>query len=117
VTQRLWKPKDGRPRFRALGLNYATVNFGAFPGSNFASVTIPDAAAGSDLSALILCQVAAVATVDHSADEHAVDGPRVSAAPDGNGNVVISAYPNNNVPGIDNMMVWGQWTVAWSYLQ
>jgi hypothetical protein len=99
------------------GLNYATVNFGAFPGSNFATTTIPDAAAGTDVDAPVIAFVAPIATTDHSADEHAVDGPIVSAYGDGNGNIVINAYPNNNVPAIDNMKPWGAWTVAWAYLQ
>jgi hypothetical protein len=99
------------------GVNYATVNFGAFPGSNFASVTIPDAIAGTDTNALIDVRVVPVATVDHTADEHSIDGPIVSAYGDGNGNIIINAYPNNNVPNVDSMMPWGKWTVAWSYMQ
>lgn len=112
VAKGEWAPIDP-----GSGLNYAVVDFGVFPGSNFASTTIPDAAPPSDTVALIACQVVPVATVDHSADEHAVDGPIVSAVPDGNGNILINAIPNNNVPKIDSMMPWGKWSVAWTYLQ
>jgi hypothetical protein len=61
--------------------------------------------------------VVPIATADHSADEHAVDAPLVSMQADGNGNLVISAYPNTNVVPVDNMMPWGKWSVGWTYLQ
>lgn len=97
------------------GLNYAVVDFGAFPGSNGATATIPDALP-ADGAAIIMVQVMPVATVDHSADEHAVDGPIVSAVPDGLGNLLINAYPNSNVIKTDNMMPWGKWSVGWAFL-
>jgi hypothetical protein len=90
------------------------VDFGAFPGSLFASTTIP--AVSRDSSALVEAFVVPVATADHSADEHTVDGPVVYAQSDGAGNIVISATANNNVVPIDNMMPWGKWSVAWNYL-
>lgn len=99
------------------GPNVSLLDFGAFPGSNFATVTVGGVLPGVDSSAVMEAFVVAQATVDHSADEHAVDGPIVSAVADGNGNVVITAYPNNNVPKTDSMMPWGKWSVAWSMLQ
>jgi hypothetical protein len=105
------------PPIAGSNLNYAVVDFGAFPGSNFASTRITGAAPGADVNGLIEVRVVPVATADHSADEHEVDGPIVSAAPDGRGNIVINAYPNNNVPAIDNMMLWGKWTIAWTFMQ
>ena len=98
------------------GANVVVVDFGAFPGSNYATTTIPDSAA-PDISLPLMALVLDVATVDHSADEHAVDGPVVSAVADGSGNVIINAYPNSNVPKTDVMMPWGKWTVAWSVFE
>lgn len=95
----------------------AVVDFGAFPGSLSASTTVSGVLPSGDISGPIVCQIIPVATVDHSADEHAVDGPTVSAQPDGNGNLIISAYPNTNVIPVDDMMPWGKWTVAWFFVQ
>jgi hypothetical protein len=97
----------------------ATINFGAFPGSSSATVTFAaptPADANSQLSAWII----PVATADHSADEHIVDPPRVSAALDGLGNAVITGVSNipNALdrinPGPDPMP-YGAWSVAWAF--
>lgn len=90
------------------------LDFGTFPGSFVASTTVP--AVSRDSAALVEAFVVPVATDDHSADEHAIDAPIVSAQADGAGNIVISAYPNSNVVPIDKMMPWGKWSVAWNYL-
>jgi len=97
------------------GINVLTVDFGAFPGSLSASVTVP--AVMKDANALVDAYVVPHATADHSADEHAVDGPVVSAQSDGAGNLIISAYPNTNVIPTDSMMPWGKWSIAWNFLQ
>ena len=89
------------------------VDFGAFPGSHFASVTF-GGGMPADSSALLQAFVIAADTADHLADEHVVDGPILSAISDGLGNVIINAYPNNNVPKIDSMMTWGKWSVGWN---
>lgn len=103
------------PVIPGSGINVVTVDFGAFPGSLGATTTI--ASVTRDSTALVEASVVPIATADHTADEHAVDAPIVSAQSDGNGNLVISAYPNMNVIPVDNMMPWGKWSVAWSYLQ
>lgn len=112
------------PYFRALGwlpvlpgsgTSVVTVDFGAFPGSLVATTTVPDVS--RDATALVDAYVVPIATADHSADEHAVDAPIVSAQSDGAGNIVITAIPNNNVLPIDAMMPWGKWSVAWNYVQ
>jgi hypothetical protein len=93
------------------------VDFGAFPGSSYASTTIPDAVPQGDSNALVQAYVVPIATVDHSADEHVVDGPILSVAEDGAGNLIISAIPNGQVFQTDGMMPWGKWSVAWNFLQ
>jgi len=90
------------------------LDFGAFPGSLNATTTIPDVS--RDAAAMVSAFVVPIATADHSADEHAVDAPIVSAQADGLGNIIISAYPNTNVIPVDSMMPWGKWSVAWEYL-
>lgn len=110
------------PVIPGSGLNYSVVDFGAFPGSAFASVAIPDAAP-ADTAALLLAQVMPVATADHSADEHLVDPPLVTAVPDGSGNVIISAVPGVGFrlpqPAQDapDPMPYGKWSVGWAFLQ
>lgn len=103
-----------RPTELGSTLSPVIIDFGAFPGSLFASTTVPGVS--RDAAAMIGAFVVPIATADHSADEHAVDAPIVSAQADGAGNIVISAYPNTNVVPIDKMMPWGKWSVAWNYL-
>lgn len=93
------------------------VDFGAFPGSSYASATIPDSVPPGDTNALVQAYVVPIATADHSADEHLVDGPILSVAEDGAGNLIISAIPNGQVFQTDGMMPWGKWSVAWNFLQ
>lgn len=102
-----------------------TVNFGAFPGTGDASVTVTGQAtilAGSLVEAWIM----PTATADHSADEHWVDPPRVMA-----GNVVAgtgftiyaTSRDDNEFPTVpangrrqefsNTNALYGQWTVAW----
>jgi hypothetical protein len=101
------------PLVPSSGQNVGVVDFGAFPGSNYATATFPSGLP-ADSTALLQAFVIAADTVDHSADEHVVDGPIVSAVADGLGNVIINAYPNNNVPKVDVMMPWGKWSVGWA---
>jgi len=58
-----------------------TVNFGAFPGVSDTSVAVPST--GILAGSLVEAWVPAVLTGDHSADEHFVDPPYVTA-----GNIV-----------------------------
>lgn len=97
------------------GVNVVLLDFGAFPGAFTATVTVPDVS--RDATAMVEAYIVPIATVDHSADEHAVDAPIVSAQSDGAGNIVISGFPNNNVIPVDNMRPWGKWSVAWNYVQ
>lgn len=83
-----------------------TVNFGAFPGSADASVVVSGQAsilAGSLVEAWIF----PVATVDHSADEHWVDKPEVTAA-----SVVAGAGFTIFANALNNRL-YGLYTVAW----
>jgi hypothetical protein len=112
--------------------NTTTIDFGAYPGAEEASVTITGQA--SILSgSLVEAWIMPTATADHSADEHRLDPPRVIA-----GNVVAatgftiyghaetSAQPDlDGVSGLgkgvliqnsgnaNNARVYGTWTVAW----
>ena len=109
----------------------AILNFGAFPGSPQASVTV-SATDPSDTAAEIDAWVIPVATVDHSADEHTYDPPRVSGAVVGS-TIVITGFPSGRdefVPagtpfgqsstsqmpiGEIQCMPYGQWSVAWAF--
>lgn len=109
----------------------ATLDFGPFPGSPSASVTIP-AVDAADPNAVLDAWIVQVATVDHSADEHAVDPPMVSAVADGNGNIIITGGPSGRdlfVPpgtpygaassqqpiGQIQLMPVGKWSVGWAF--
>lgn len=103
-----------------------TVDFGAFPGNADTTVVVTGQAAITG-SSLVEAWIYPVDTVDHSADEHIVDPPRVIAggvvnatgftiyafaqafaAGDGAANELIKGP----VPG-DTPRVYGLWTVAW----
>jgi hypothetical protein len=87
----------------------ATIDFGAIPGASDTNLAVTgqdDIAAGASVEAFII----PTATVDHSADEHVVDPPRVCA-----GNVVagtgFTIYANYPGP----MLAYGKWTVGWRW--
>lgn len=83
-----------------------TVNFGAHPGSDVASVTVTgqtQIAASAAVDAWLLAKE----TPDHSVDEHLVDGPVVlaGAVVAGVGLTIYAAAQNGNLTGA--------WSVAW----
>ena len=110
----------------------ATINFGAFPGSPFATTTME--ASPSTTSQNVNAWVMPIATADHSADEHVADPPRVSAYADGNGNVIIEGFPSGRdkpVPAgtafgqtttsqmpiaTQQPMPYGAWSVGWAFV-
>lgn len=127
-----------------LHTGVTSVNFGAFPGKTDASVAVigqATIAAGSTVQAWL----APVATADHTADEHLVDGPIVMAGlivpgvgftiyarqalqvPPANDDRLqaMSKYVNGapNVTGAQSGFVftgntplcYGLWTVAWAW--
>lgn len=122
------------PAFEGSGLpssGVAVIDFGAFPGSPFASTTVV-AIDASDPNAILDAWVTQVATVDHSADEHAADPPLVSAVADGAGNIIIIGQPSGRdlfVPpgtppagassqapiGQTQLTPVGKWSVAWAF--
>jgi hypothetical protein len=97
------------------GTGTTTVNFGAFPGSTDTTVTITGQAsivAGS----LVEAWIRPVATADHSADEHWVERPEVTA-----GNIVAATgftiYAKApDEPNIKDQRLYGQYTVAWAWV-
>lgn len=109
----------------------AVVDFGAFPGKPVAEATVNGAAI--DLNAILQVQVVAVASVDHSADEHAVDPPMVSGQVSGN-TIILRANCSGRdrpvPPGIPFGQVntsqmpiprrqptpYGKWNVAWAFV-
>ncbi|HSW91836.1 MAG TPA: hypothetical protein VLG09_04275 [Candidatus Saccharimonadales bacterium] len=109
-----------------------TVDFGSFPGASNTSVAItgiPSILTTSLIEAWLL----PVATADHSADEHIVDGPIITAgnislgvgftiyAVARDGIPVPDAIRSNGAPGNQSTqehgrkapMPYGLWTVAW----
>ena len=83
-----------------------TINFGAFPGGTDASVVISGQAsilAGSLVEAWVL----PAATADHSADEHWLDKPDVTACAvvAGTGFSIYALAKTNRLYGL--------WNIAW----
>lgn len=110
----------------------ATLDFGSFPGSVSATVTVA-ATDPFDPNAEIDAWVIPVATADHTADEHIADPPRVQAAISGS-TIVISGFasgrdlpvPNQTPfgnPALSSQMLigsrqltpYGKWSVAWAF--
>lgn len=110
----------------------ATLDFGVFPGSPSATTTVV-AVDASDPSAVLDAWITQVATVDHSADEHAADPPMVAIVADGAGNIIITGQPSGRdmivQPGVatghvntsqapigqTQLMPVGKWSVAWAF--
>lgn len=91
-------------------LGAGVVDFGAAPGGFDASLVITGQQ-GINANAVVDAWVVATATADHSADEHWVDPPRVIAGAIVPG-VGFTIYANAQSPG----PAYGQWTVAWQWL-
>lgn len=88
----------------------ATIDFGTFPGATDTSLAV--AGQGSIVSGtLVEAWIRPVATADHTADEHWVEGIDVFAAniQAGTG---FTIYARTN----DNIRLYGQWTVAWAWV-
>jgi len=83
----------------------AVVDFGAFPGSDTASIAVADATIGAGSAVLTAVQVAASA--DHSADEHLVEEMDVLAGPSVAG-VGFTLYARTR-----NTRLYGLWNLAW----
>jgi hypothetical protein len=108
----------------------AVLDFGAFPGAPLTEATVLGAAI--DSNAVLKVWVPAVASVDHSADEHSVDPPMVSGQVTGS-TLVIRAncsgrdrpVPPGVAPGNTansqmpiprrQLQPYGKWNVAWAF--
>lgn len=91
-----------------------TVNFGVFPGTDAASVSV--AVSGSPT--LGEAWIVPTATADHSADEHLLAAPRVVAAVPSGGSMTITAVAQEGEAGsaVRNTSAprtYGLWTVGW----
>lgn len=105
----------------------STIDFGAFPGASDTSLVVSSAsiAAGSRIT----LSIAAVATSDHSADEHVCEEIDVfPSSPNAGVGFTIYARGRGQTMGPDlpyrrgqagadagNCRRYGQWTVNWSY--
>jgi hypothetical protein len=83
-----------------------TINFGAHPGNTNVALDITgqtEIASGAEVDAWLT----AIATADHSIDEHVVDGPIVIA-----GNVVAGVGFTIYAAAKDGH-AYGEWSVSW----
>ena len=85
------------------------VNFGAFPGSTDASLTITGQTAIT-LSSIVEAWLTPIDTADHSADEHIIDSPEVFA-----GNIVAGVGFTIYAVIKDQYRKYGQYTVSWRW--
>jgi|SRR5882724_12400638 len=121
-------PADaGGGGFPSYGI--AIVDFGAFPGKPLAEVAVTVGAV--DLNVPVDVDVTAVASVDHTADEHSVDPPMVSAQLSGATLTIRANCSGRDLPvppGIPfgntansqrpiarrQLQPYGKWNVAWT---
>lgn len=94
-----------------------TLNFGAFPGASHVEATL--GVNGITTADNPTAWLVPVATADHTADEHAVEPIRITAACNADDvltfracveNARTTGAINNNVP-----TAYGLWTVAWEF--
>jgi len=94
----------------STGTSLTAIDFGAFPGSPDTSLTItglPGILATSTIDGWIVAKD----TVDHSADEHWVDPPLVTA-----GNIVPGVGFTIYATTRDNNRAYGLWSVGWQVI-
>jgi hypothetical protein len=108
----------------------AILDFGPFPGSSTATVSVIGGNAFNS-SNVVDAWITPIATADHSADEHQIDPPLVSAVISGS-NIIITGYPsgrdlavppgtpfgntaNSQMPiASQQLMPYGKWSVGWA---
>jgi hypothetical protein len=81
-----------------------TVDFGAFPGKTDTTATVTGITGSPAQGEAYLIPVA---TADHTAEEHVVDGPVVMAVPPSGGNMTV--YARTASPG----RAYGLWSIGW----
>jgi hypothetical protein len=94
-----------------------TIDFGAVPGVSHVSLNV--SSPGIEVGSLVEAWLVPVATNDHSADEHVVDGPLIFAHINSPGvGITIHARVKDHgsspvpIPGPDPVC-YGKWTVGW----
>jgi hypothetical protein len=83
-----------------------TIDFGAFPGSNYASTTITFSDV-YDPNAIIDAWILPATTADHSADEHVVDPPLITVTNNGDGTITINGVPSGRDPFVPALIPFG----------
>lgn len=95
----------------ASGTGTALLDFGAFPGKTDVSLAVTGQAT-IGAAALAEAWIWPVATVDHSADEHAVEALRVFARD-------VVAGTGFTIQGVSDgwpaKFIYGKWTIAWAW--
>lgn len=106
------------------GSGTTTIDFGAFPGTTDATVTVTGQT-GISAGSLVEAWVYPTATADHTVDEHWVDPPDVKAGNvvAGTGFTIYGVVRNRSdrgpvgdslrVRNTDTPMTYGLWTVGW----
>lgn len=125
------------------GKGVIEIDFGAFPGQSDVSVLVPETGVSDHPTSLAEVWLVAVATADHTADEHIMEsiqaraGPCVAGVgfmayafnisqihaglvPGGEGRAAtatVGAQSNDGMPRIGGLgtRIWGKWTLAWAW--
>jgi hypothetical protein len=90
----------------------ASLDFGAFPGSSHVALAVTGQDGIEATSCLKAC-ICPTATADHSVDEHVVESIQISA-----GNIVAGTgftIYGKNLSTLGNTLIYGTWTVRWSW--
>ena len=90
----------------------ALLDFGAFPGNADASLDV--LTTGVISSSQVEAWVQPAATVDHSADEHRVEGLKVFASYKVDGTITITGFEDSPVTvNNDGHRLYGKWNIGW----
>ena len=108
-----------------MATGIATLDFGALPGKQDASVAVTGQA-GIVSGSLVGAWIRPVATADHLADEHLVEGLRIYAADivAGTGFTIYGFHDHGASESNDRADVgtardhfcWGRFTIAWAWV-
>lgn len=94
----------------------ATVDFGALPGKQDASVAVTgQATIGS--GSLVEAWIVPLAGTDHTADEHMVEGLKLFTGSliAGTGFTIYAMHEHGTSPGRDHF-AWGRFNVGWAWV-
>jgi hypothetical protein len=99
-----------------MSTGIAALDFGAFPGKSDAALDV--ATVGVISTSMVEAWIAPAATADHSADEHRVEGLKVTAVWKVNDAITINGIEASPVasPVNEGHRLYGVWNIGWVWV-